>query len=74
MLKKILLSSLYLNIGLLLGRLTGFVREAFVAANYGVSEKADIVVLMLTVPDLLVAILCGRCDGGGTGTGIFATT
>jgi len=61
--KALLISSLAMNIGLLLGRLSGFVREAFVASTYGASSQADIVVLMLTVPDLLVNILVGGAMG-----------
>jgi putative peptidoglycan lipid II flippase len=63
MIKTILLSTLVLNIGLLLGRLSGFVRESIVATTYGTSSQADIVVLMLTVPDLLVNILVGGAMG-----------
>lgn len=63
MFKALLLSSLVLNVGLLLGRLAGFAREAFVAATYGASAQADTVVLMLTVPDLLVSVLIGGALG-----------
>ncbi len=63
MIKAILVSSIGLNIGLLLGRLSGFAREAFVATSYGVTSEADVVVLMLTVPDLLVNILMGGAMG-----------
>ncbi len=63
MLKALLISSLVLNVGLLLGRLSGFVRESFVAMSYGASAQADIVVLMLTVPDLLVSILVAGAMG-----------
>lgn len=63
MLKALLFSSLVLNAGLLLGRLAGFAREAFVASTYGATAEADIVVLMLTVPDLLVGILMGGAMG-----------
>lgn len=59
MLKSILLSSLVFNLGVLAGRISGFVRESFVASTYGVSEKADQVILMLTLPDLLVNLLLG---------------
>ena len=63
MIKTILLSTLVLNIGLLLSRLSGFVRGSIVATTYGTSSQADIVVLMLTVPDLLVNILVGGAMG-----------
>jgi murein biosynthesis integral membrane protein MurJ len=52
-----------LNIGLLLGRFLGFIRESFVAATYGTSSQADIVILMLTIPDLLVNLLAGGAMG-----------
>ncbi len=63
MIKAIFLSSVIFNLGMMLGRLSGFLRESFVAATYGVSLDADIVVLMLTVPDLLVNILMGGALG-----------
>ena len=47
----------------MLGRLSGFLREALVAANFGVSFEADVVVLMLTVPDLMVSLLMGGAMG-----------
>ncbi len=47
----------------MLGRLSGFFRETLVAANFGVSLEADIVVLMLSVPDLMVSILMGGAMG-----------
>lgn len=63
MLRAILLSSIVLNIGLLLGRFSGFIREALVAASFGATFEADIVVLMLTVPDLMVSLLMGGAMG-----------
>ncbi|WP_067587590.1 murein biosynthesis integral membrane protein MurJ [Endozoicomonas ascidiicola] len=63
MLKSLLISSLILNIGILFGRLSGFVRESFMASVYGVGSEADIVVLMLSVPDILVNILMGGALG-----------
>jgi len=63
MIKTILLSTLILNMGLLLGRLAGFFRESIVASTYGTSSQADILVLMLTVPDLLVNILVAGAMG-----------
>ncbi|WP_330925624.1 murein biosynthesis integral membrane protein MurJ [Candidatus Sororendozoicomonas aggregata] len=63
MFKTLLLSSLVLNTGLLLGRLSGFVREGVVASTYGVGSDADVVILMLTIPDFLVNILMGGALG-----------
>ena len=59
MLRAILLSSLAVNVGVLLGRLAGFAREALVASSFGSTAQADVVVLMLTVPDLLINLLVG---------------
>lgn len=59
MIKAIVLSSLLFNFGLLLGRFSGFIRESFLAASFGVSAEADIAVMMLSIPDLLVNILVG---------------
>ena len=63
MIKSILISSLLLNLGLLLGRFSGFAREAIVATVYGTGHEADIVVLILTAPDLLINILVGGAMG-----------
>ncbi len=59
MIKTILISALILNVGVLLGRISGFVRESFVAATFGTTAEADQIILMLTLPDLLVNLLLG---------------
>lgn len=59
MIKALVISSILLNVGMLLGRFSGFVREAALAGSFGVSAEADVAVLMLSVPDLLVNILVG---------------
>lgn len=46
-----------LAVALLAGRLSGLARELTLAATFGVSLKADVAVLLLTIPDLLVNIL-----------------
>lgn len=63
MLRKIIISSIVLNLALLLGRFSGFVRELFIADTYGVSTNADIIVLWLTLPDLILSILAGSAVG-----------
>ena len=63
MIKELLVSSIALNVGLILGRFAGFLREALVAKKFGLSADADIVILMLTVPDLLINILIGGALG-----------
>lgn len=59
MIRSIIFSSIIINLGLLLGRLTGFIREVFIASEFGVSADADILIFILTIPDLLVNILVG---------------
>jgi len=56
-LNRIILSSLIVSLGLLLGRLMGFVREIYVASTFGVSAEADVAILALTIPDVLVSLL-----------------
>lgn len=63
MIKALIASSLVLNLGLLLGRMSGFVREAIVASSYGATPTSDIVVLLLTAPDVLINILMGGAMG-----------
>lgn len=46
-----------LALALLLGRVSGLVRELVLAANFGVGIEADFAILILTVPDLLVNLL-----------------
>lgn len=46
-----------LSLALLAGRLTGLLRELGLAAVFGVSPEADMAVLLLTLPDLLVNLL-----------------
>lgn len=62
-LKKIIISSIVLNVALLLGRVSGFVRELFIANTYGVTANADIIVLWFTLPDLILSILAGSAVG-----------
>jgi len=45
--------------GILLGRLTGFLREVAVASRFGVSRDADIILFSLTLPDFLINLLMG---------------
>ena len=59
MIRGILYSSILVNLVLIFGKMTGFIREVLVANVYGTSAKADVAVLLLTLPDLLVTILVG---------------
>lgn len=55
--RKLVLSGVVVSLGLLLGRLMGFARETGVVAAFGVSTEADIAILALTIPDVLVSLL-----------------
>jgi putative peptidoglycan lipid II flippase len=46
-----------LSLALLAGRLTGLLRELGLATVFGISPQADLAVLLLTLPDLLVNLL-----------------
>jgi putative peptidoglycan lipid II flippase len=55
--RLLLSSSLLLSLALLAGRASGFLRELLIAARLGVSAQADVAVLVLSLPDLLVNLL-----------------
>ena len=57
--KKVFRNSLWLTLGILLGRIAGFAREALIARTYGVSDNADIAVLALIMPDMMTGLLIG---------------
>ena len=52
-------NSVFLSLGIFVGRITGFLRDVAVAAVYGADKQADVAVLILTIPDLLIGILVG---------------
>ncbi len=52
-------NSVFLSLGIFIGRITGFLRDVTVAAVYGADKEADVAVLILTIPDLLIGILVG---------------
>ncbi len=51
--------ALWISVGILLGRLAGFARESSLAARFGTTSEADVAVVLLTVPDMLVNMLVG---------------
>ena len=55
--KTIMINSLILSIGILIGRLSGYIREIIVASKFGATTDADTILLMLTIPDLLNNLL-----------------
>jgi peptidoglycan biosynthesis protein MviN/MurJ (putative lipid II flippase) len=50
-------ATVVLSLAVLLGRIAGFLREAVLAARAGATVEADAAVVLLTLPDFLVALL-----------------
>ena len=46
-----------------LGRLTGFTRELLIAGNFVASKESDLIILILTNPDILINFLIGGALG-----------
>lgn len=55
--KSVLFVSALVSFVLLLGRLSGFVRETLLAASFGPTATADAAIVLLTLPDLMVGFL-----------------
>lgn len=64
--RSLLGAGLLLSVALMAGRLAGFGREVLLASSLGLSEQADIAIVLLTVPDLLVNLLLS----GGIGVAL----
>lgn len=64
--RSLLGAGLLLSLALMAGRLAGFGREVLLASSLGLSEQADIAIVLLTVPDLLVNLLLS----GGIGVAL----
>ncbi len=64
--RSLLGAGLFLSVALLAGRLAGFGREVLLASSLGLSDQADIAIVLLTVPDLLVNLLLS----GGIGVAL----
>lgn len=64
--RSLLSAGLFLSLALMAGRLAGFGREILLASSLGLSEQADIAIVLLTVPDLLVNLLLS----GGIGVAL----
>lgn len=50
-------AGLLLSLALMVGRLTGLMRELMLAATFGISAEADAAIVLLILPDLLVNLL-----------------
>lgn len=65
--RSLLGAGLFLSLALMGGRLAGFGREVLLASSLGLSAEADIAIILLTVPDLLVNLLLS----GGIGVALI---
>ncbi|MBO8129068.1 MAG: murein biosynthesis integral membrane protein MurJ [Peptococcaceae bacterium] len=57
--KKLLGAAFLLMVVTFLGKIAGFLREVFIAAEFGTSHNADIFVAVSTIPNLLLTITGG---------------
>ncbi|PLW78150.1 lipid II flippase MurJ [Cohaesibacter celericrescens] len=55
--KSLFVTMSLVSFALLLGRLSGFLRDLILAGRYGVTEQADIVIVLLSLPDFTVGLL-----------------
>lgn len=55
--RNLLGAGLFLGLALMGGRLAGFGREVLIASSFGLSVEADIAIILLSIPDLLVNLL-----------------
>lgn len=56
--KKLLFSaSIVYSIGVLLGRISGYIREIVIAATHHISTTSDKIILLLTIPDFINNLL-----------------
>lgn len=53
-------SGFFLFLGLLVGRALGLVREILIAGKVGTGSVADIVIALVTLPDIVIGILLGN--------------
>jgi putative peptidoglycan lipid II flippase len=56
---KFLTASLVVSFFLLLGRLSGFLRDWYLGWRYGAGLETDLAIVVLTVPDLVVNVVLG---------------
>ncbi|MCU9951386.1 murein biosynthesis integral membrane protein MurJ [Pseudomonas sp. PDM13] len=55
--RNLLGAGLFLSLALMGGRLAGFGREILIASSFGLSAEADVAIILLSIPDLLVNLL-----------------
>ncbi|MDI1352875.1 MAG: lipid II flippase MurJ, partial [bacterium] len=67
--KSLVISGTIVTLGLLAGRFTGFLRELLIAQQFGLTEQADVAILLLTLPDTFINFLIG----GGVAAALIPT-
>lgn len=55
--KSIVTTLTFVSIALIVGRISGFVRDLVLAGRYGATEQADIIIVLLSLPDFTVGLL-----------------
>ncbi|QDQ86237.1 hypothetical protein FMZ60_00500 [Alcaligenaceae bacterium SJ-26] len=65
--RSLLGAGMLLSLALMAGRLAGFGREMLLASSLGLSAQADVAIVLLTIPDLLVNLLLS----GGIGIALI---
>ena len=61
--KRLLRAGTWVFAGMMLGRLAGFAREVVLGSRVGATSEADVAVVLLTIPDLVLNILIGGAFG-----------
>lgn len=56
---KFLRASMIVAAFMLLGRITGFLREIVIAKVGGASQQSDVIIVFLTFPDMMISLLLG---------------
>ena len=57
--ESLLSAGIIFSLGMILGRLLGFIREVFLSYYLGVSVEADMAMIVLTFPEFVTALLVG---------------
>lgn len=64
--EKLISAGIWVFVLVSLGRLVGFLREISISGQFGVSVHADIAVLLLSIPDIIINILIGGAMAAAT--------
>ena len=56
---SIISTGILLSVGTILARVLGLIRDVVIAKHFGVSAQSDIIILILTFPDIVISLLIG---------------